>query len=99
MKLLGEHKNDGVKLKFYCGCDPVEMAEFDEASKESKDATFMVVFAKRSELEESGDKIPISDYIVIYEVPDKMESYETMMNIIKEHYDKVEVNDFPWTIK
>ena len=98
MKLLGEHKNDDdVKLRFFAGCDPFEMVRFDEAAKNSSDITFMVVFAKKSDLIKYGDDIPDSNYIVIYQVPEVMENYETMINIIKEHYDKVEDNDFPWT--
>ena len=98
MELLEEYKNDDVNLKFFAGCDTSEMVAFDEASKDSKDVTFMVVFAKSNELNKNGDKIPNSDYIVIYEVPDKMDNYEKMINVIKKYYDKVSLDDLPWII-
>jgi len=97
MKLLGEHKNEnGTNLTFFAGCDPFEMIEFDKASENSDDITFMVVFAKKSDIDKNWKDIPDSDYVVIYIVPEHMENYESMINVIKEHYDKVEENNFPW---
>lgn len=99
MKKIGERKLDTGIVEFYTGINIKTMLKHDAICQGNPNYTMMITFVEKKEALKKCNKIPPSDYIYVYGVPNGYKDYDALIKMFNENYDRInKIVETPWFV-